>query len=130
MKIPVYIIILLFLFSCTSIQQAVVQRKPVSFKVENNTNRLNGNIEVYTAEIKYVGGEYEFHVRRGTDSEIYFLPSNKLSLLYGMEMAFKDIKRLVDHRYTRVTVTANKSKRIHEINTDLVANFISGLKKK
>ena len=123
-------IFFLSILSCTSIQQAVVQRKPVSFIVENITNTLYGDVGIYTAEIRYKGGEYEFHVRRGPDTEIYFLPSNKLSLLYEMEIAFKDIKRSIDHRYTRVTVIANKSKRIHETNTDLIANFISGLKKK
>jgi hypothetical protein len=119
-----------FHFSCLTVQQAVILGKPVSFKVENISSTLDGTSAIYTAEIRGSGGVYEFHVRRGPDTEIYQLPSNKLTLLYEMEMGFKDIKRSVDHRYTRVTVNTHKSKRIYEINTDLIANFITGLKKK
>ena len=89
-----------------------------------------GAEDIYTAEIKCNAGEYEFHVKRGPDVQVYYLPSNKLSLLYQMETAFKDIKRSNSHSYHHVTVIANKSKRTHEINTDLIANFITGLKKK
>lgn len=119
-----------FLFSCLSVQQAVILGKPVSFKVVSCLDTRYGAEDIYTAEVMRNAGEYELHVRRGPLTEVYYLPSNKLTILYQMEAGFKDIKGSYSHSYHHVTVTANKSVRKYKINTDLIANFITGLKKK
>lgn len=99
----------------------------VSIAVESNKD-LNYS---YTTEVKKNGTEYEFHVVKNGTRSIYPLTPNKLILLYSLEEGLKDIKvkdPLVQHY--KVIIKAASSKRIYKINTDLVANFIGGLKKK
>lgn len=99
----------------------------VSITVESNKD-LNYS---YSAEVKKSGTEYEFHVIKNDTRSIYQLPPNKLGLLYSLEEGLKDIKvqnSLAQHY--KVVIRASSSKKIYKINTDLIANFIGGLKKK
>jgi hypothetical protein len=123
-----FFIVGLFLFSCTSIQQAVVLEKPVVFNVEQHGDAWTDPSQFYSAEIKRNGGEHELHVTKNSVTTIYKLPSNKLTLIYEMEMGFKDIKSN-GPSYYKITTITDKTKRIYKVNTDLVSNLITGLSK-
>jgi len=118
-----------FLFSCTSIQQAIIQGKPVAIRIERHGDAWTDPSQFYVCEVKRNGGEHEFHVTKDSNTVIYLLPSAKLTLLYEMEMAFKDLHQWALSYYL-VIVQSYKTKRSYRINTDIVANFITGLKKK
>jgi hypothetical protein len=120
-------LIFLILSSCTSIQQAVIQDKQVIIRVQHVSYTYSP--QFYSCEVKRNGGEREFHVTNDSTTTVYLLPSNKLTLLYEMEMGLKDIKATRFSEY-KVIIQADKAKRSYRVNTDLIANFITGLKKK
>ncbi len=125
-----FYIFLIFLFSCTSIQEAIITGKPVVVSVEHHGDAWTDPTTFYTTEIKKSGEDYEFHVTKNDTLTIYKLPPNKLTLFYGMEEGFKDLNSNTSLSYYRIIVSAGASKRNYKINTDLIANFIKGLKRK
>jgi hypothetical protein len=129
MKKTTYLIFTFFLFSCSSIQQAAIQHKRVWISVESVNETDNNPNFFYLAEIKQNLNEFEFQVEQNGVTTIYKLPSNKLTLLYEMEMGLKDIQTN-NPIHQKIIINTNKTKRTYKVNTDLIANFITGLKKK
>jgi hypothetical protein len=129
MKKTTYLIFTFFLFSCSSIQQDVIQHKRVWISVESVNETDNNPNFFYLAEIKQNLNEFEFQVEQNGITTIYKLPSNKLTLLYEMEMGLKDIQTN-NPIHQKIIINTNKTKRTYKVNTDLIANFITGLKKK
>jgi hypothetical protein len=126
-------ILILFCISCQSskglVSEAIKNKQEVSIRVEKYEGTLTGPLEFYTLQVKKNTDAYELHVTKKELLSIYKLPANKLTLLSEMETFFDDLHNNMLSSYYQVIVQYNTKKRAFKINTDIVADFIGGLKK-
>lgn len=119
-------------YSCNTtsiITRAVKNSEEATIQVENKGDAPNNPANTYTTTLKKNGELYELHVVQQTKTTVYKLPANKLELLCEMENSFKDLHAKTPHAYYKVTIQSAKQKRVFLINTDIVHDFITGLKK-
>jgi hypothetical protein len=124
---------LLFLgYACNTtsiISNAVKKSTEVTIRVENHNDAWTDPTHTYTATVKKNGELYELQVNDQTTYTVYKLPANKLELLCEMENSFKDLRPKTALSYCNITIETGKQKRVYRINTDIVHDFITGLKK-
>lgn len=128
-KIMIGVFFLGYACNTTSIiSNAVKKSTEVTIRVENHGDGLTDPTHTYTATVKKNGELYELQVSRQTTYTVYKLPANKLELLCEMENSFKDLHAQTARSYYQITIQTNQQKRVYRINTDIVQDFISGLK--
>ena len=119
--------------SCSStgsiISSAINNGQPLSIRAEKHGDAWTDPLDFYVADVKKNGEAYELHVTKGSEMGIYKLPSNKLSLLSQMENSLKDLHYLDQLSYHLITIRSGKRKKSYKINTDIMKDFIGGLKK-
>lgn len=119
----------LFLTSCATrgiIPDAISKGETISINVETKGDTY---VSFYELVIQKNGEEYELMQLEHYNTITYKLPSNKLELLSEMEPNFKGLNSL-GNKYFVVTISTALNKKIYKINTDVVHDFITGLKKK
>jgi len=129
MRFTITFICIILFTSCITkgvIPTAISKGEKINIRVENRGGAFT---PFYDVLIQKNENEYELIHIDNSITNIYKLPINKLNLLLQMEVSFLDLNKL-GGKYCHVTISSSTSKRSYKINTDLVANFIKGLKKK
>lgn len=127
------VLLLLICSSCSTvyiISSAINGGETISISIQKHQAGEKGTSESYNAYIKKNGEEYELHVAKKEELVIYKLPANKLNLLKEMENSFDQLKPLPNSTYYLIKIQTNKRKSTYRINTDIIKDFIGGLKKK
>lgn len=127
------ILLLLIFTSCNTtsiISSAINSGETISISVEKHQAGDKGPSDPYYTHVIKNGGEFELHVAVKDDLVIYKLPINKLNLLKEMENSFDQLKPLPNTTYYLIKVHTNKRKSTYRINTDIIKDFIGGLKTK
>lgn len=129
MRYLAFILVFIFLPSCLTksiIPTAIGNGARISIKVQS----LGGiGSSFYEVNIEKKGEEYELVHLENNISTAYKVPANKLELLSEMEMNLKALNKLRE-KYFCLTISSDKKSKSYNINTDIMHDFISGLKKK
>jgi len=129
-QIFLYFVIGLVICSCGKwiIPDAIKNNKPLLIEVMPHGDAWTNPKDFYKAEVVKKGEEYEFVVTRSNGVTIYNLPPNKLNLLSQFEGNLKDLTASL--KYIEITISSENQKKSFQVNTDIVSDFIGGLKKK
>ncbi len=127
------IILLLICSSCSTvsiISSAINSGESISISVQKHQAGEKSPSGPYYTHVIKNGDEFELHTAIKEELVIYKLPTNKLNLLKEMENSFDQLKPLPNSTYYLIKIQTNKIKRSYRINTDIIKDFIGGLKKK
>jgi hypothetical protein len=130
MRNLIFITLLALLASCSTraiIPGAIANGQQIKIKVESKGGALSS---FYDVLIQKAGEDYELTHQEANISVTYKLPSNKLELLKQMEFWLKDLRYITEAKYYLMTITAGNKTSTYKINTDIMHDFITGLKKK
>ncbi len=125
------LIILVFIpISCTPslLRNGLRNGDPITIRVENHGDTFTGRSQFYVSEIRKNGETFEMEVTKAETKVTYLLPPNKILLLSEIEVFLNDLND-VHLSYYLVIIQSNKKKNSYRINTDIVNDFITGLKK-
>lgn len=132
-RLGVVLFLLCLCSSCIAtsiISSAINNGETIFISVQKNQAGEKSPSDPYYSHIIKNGDEYELHVAVKEELIIYKLPINKLNLLKEIENSFDQLKPLPNSTYYLIKIQTNKRKRSYRINTDIIKDFIGGLKKK
>ena len=129
MRYLISVTLFFFLASCATrsiIPGAIANGDPIKIKVESK----GPVVSFYDVMVQKNGEEYELTHQENQTSSIYKLPANKIELLSEMEAWLKDLGYITKARYFEITIVSGTKKKMYRVNTDIVHDFLTGLKKK
>lgn len=106
---------------------AINKGEIINIRVEQ---RNGTSVSFYDVVIQKNGEEYELMVKGLEKNNTYKLPSNKLELLSEMEVSLKELRYITEAKYFVMTITTANKTKSYKVNTDIMHDLITGLKKK